>query len=241
MEDNKEVEQKVDEKVEEVAAEVKEQLDRPEENYKAEIARKNARIAQLEAERVAHEESKPKFNNDSKDITNWDDNSLKLLRNSNDPNLAQYKDQADDILLERKVKVMQAREYENRRKEDTQRKLETEYPEAVDPTSEFSMKVDKVMKEHDLARTPSGRFLAAKIVALESKKSGNGQKEADRVSRVKANMVDGDRPKPTESKSQSETDLKKKILNEKSTDSDAIGQWVDSKGLRERFGKTWGH
>ena len=190
--------QEVVEENNEVTPEVKEELDRPEENYKAELARKNAEIARLRAEKESY--SAQPVKRDPQDISTWSDQELKMLRNSPDPNLAGYKDQADELLLERKVKQIQAKEYENRRREEAKAKLEAEHPEALDPSSEFSIKVEKVMREYDLSRTPAGRLVAAKIVAAEGKTSkAKGQEtESNRVSRVKANMVDGDRPKPTE-------------------------------------------
>lgn len=233
MEDNKEgmVEGQEPEKTEE----------RPEENYKAELARKNARIAQLESERLAAADKPVK--RDPADISTWTDAELKMLRGSNDPSVAQYKDQADELLLERKVKQIQARDYETRRKADVQNELANQFPEALDSSSEFAQRMNKVVREYDLDRTPAGKLVAAKIVAADMKAaSGKSKgKESDRVTTVKGQMVDGDRPLPAEVKNPNkQKDLKEKLLNEGSTGHEATAEWIDSRGLREKFGKTWG-
>lgn len=236
-----EVEQ-TEEVIEEVQ-EVEEKKERPEENYKAELARKNAEIARLRAEKESYS-AQPERKRDPADITTWSDNELRMLKNSNDPSVAAYKDQADELLLERKVKAIQAREYENRRKEEAKAKLEAEHPEALDPTSEFSMKVEKVMREYDLSRTPAGRLVAAKIVAAEGKASkAKGQdNEASRVSRVKGQMVDGDRPKPTDKGKDLES--KRKSLSEdllfgkENRQVEAISEIMKDRGMtRESFFK----
>ena len=138
---------------------------------------------------------------------------------------------------------MQAKEYEARRKEETQRKLEAEHPEALDSSSDFGRKVEQVMKEYDLSRTPAGRLVAAKIVAAEGKvsKASGHNKESDRVSRVKANMVDGDRPKPTESNKPSDSkELESKLMNTKNEKGqvDAVSQILKDRGMnRDSFFK----
>lgn len=216
--------------------------DRPAINYEAELSRKNAEIARLRREQAERELSTPR-KRDQADITTWSNEELDMLRKSSDPSVAQWKNQAEDVLLERKVKAIQAREYEYRRKEEINRQLENEYPESADPTSEFSVKLEKTMRDFDLHKTPAGRLAAAKIVAAEEKssKAKGTNKEDNRVTRVKSQMVDGDRPKPTEGKNPNqEQDLKKKLLNEKSTSHDATSEWIDSRGLREKFGKVWG-
>lgn len=237
MEDNKEVNQ---ENVE-AGKEEGNKEDRPEVNYQAELARKNAEIQRLRAERETL--SAQPVKRDQSDLTTWTDGELKMLRNSNDASVAQYKDQADEILLERKVRAIQARDYETRKREETRKTLETEYPETADPHSEFSVKMEKVMQEYDLHKTPAGRLAAAKIVSAEGKNAqSKGQtKESKRVTSVKGQMVDGDRPKPTEVKDPNDTKaLKDKLLKEKDTSHAAVGEWLDQSNLRERFGKVWG-
>ncbi len=233
MEDNKEVPQEVNE------TEVEQE--RPEINYKAELARKNEEISRLRAEREA-ESAKPKY--DVNDISTWSDNDLKLLRNSPAPEHARYKEQADELLLERKVRAIQARDMENRKKEEASSKVSEMYPEASDPTSEFSRNMEKVMKEYDLHRTPAGRLAAAKIVAAEGKtsKSKAEKQESDRVARVKGQLVEGDKAKSTDAKSpeKEKQNLKDKIFNEKSTDTSGTSDWINQKGLREKFGRVWG-
>lgn len=240
MEEQEKQEEVKNEVSESEAPEVKEEEevkeDRPEVNYQAELARKNAELARLRAE-VAEKQSPPK--RDPADITTWTDNELKMLRNSNDPSVAQYKEQADEILLERKVKAIQAREYENRRREESKAELERQYPESADPSSEFSLKLEKVMRDYDLSRTPSGRLVAAKIVAAEGKTSKElaQKKESNRVNRVKNQMVDGDRPKPTESNK--DLDSKKKELTDKLTSGkesqqvEAISDYLKSRRMTQ--------
>lgn len=245
MENQENQEQEV-EQVEEVAEEGQEveqevKEDRPEANYKAELARKNARIAELEAEKVAKLDQPVR--RDPADITTWSDQELKMLRNSSDPSVAAYKEQADEVLLERKVKQIQARDYENRRREETKSKLEAEYPEALDPSSEFSKQIEKVMREYDLSRTPAGKLVAAKIVKAESQTSkAKGQgREAERVIRVKGQMVDGDRPKSADKSKDLDTkrkNLADKIMDGKHEDSqvEAIKDALADRGIsRDNF------
>ncbi len=228
----------VQDQVEQAEPEVKE--DRPEENYKAELARKNAEIARLRS--LAEEKESKVVKYDPQDITTWNDNELKMLVKSPDANLARYKDQAEDLLLERKVKQMQAKQYEEGRKLAAHQELESKYPEALDPSSDMAQKISKVMQEYDLSRTPAGRLVAAKIVAAEGKASvAKGQStEKERVARVKGQMVDGDRPKPTEVKNpEAKTkEQKEKLMDSRSESgqTEAISQILKDRGMdRQKF------
>lgn len=217
--------------------EPKVEADRPEENFKAELARKNAYIAQLEAERVAKETKVVKY--DPQDITTWSDNDLKMLVKSPDANLARYKDQAEDLLLERKLDKQLARRQEDARREAARTELESKYPEALDPTSDMAQKISKVMQEYDLSKTPAGRLVAAKIVAAESKASATkgADSEKSRVARVKGQMVDGDRPKPTEVKNPKGKieDLKADLMDTKheAKQVDAVGKILRERGMSQ--------
>jgi hypothetical protein len=239
MEENKEVPQA---KEGEVAPEPEVKEERPEVNYQVELARKNAELARLRAE-VDERKSPPK--RDPADITTWTDQELKMLRNSTDASVAQYKEQADDVLLERKVRAIRAKESENQKREEYSSKVSELYPEANDPTSEFSAKMEKVMRDYDLHRTPAGRLAAAKIVASEGNASDAKAKknEADRVARVKSQMVDGDRAKPIESSKapdEKAKDLESKLLSGKENQQvAAVSQILKDRGMDRQnfFGK----
>lgn len=236
----------MDEQKQEVGKEEPKVEDRPIENYKAELERRKAREVQLQTELDAMKEAQktPVHDNNSSDLTRWDDNSLRLLKNSPKPEHQGYKEDAENILVERKFRALRAKEREEERRENVSKSLVDQYPDALDPSSEFSQKMNKVMQEYDLGKTPAGKLAAARIVAAEGKSSGktSAQVEADRVAALKANMTDGDRPKPVDMDSPQKKDksLKERILNSKTLDSDAIGEWADSKGLREKFNKVWG-
>ena len=244
MEEN---EQKQEETVEEPVAEVKEEAkveevqkseERPEINYKAELARKNAEIERLRMEAASRAQEPQK--RDPNDIRTWPDHELRLLKK--DPQFAQYHDQADDILMERKVVALDAkrRESENRVKADLE--LKTKYPEVTDPGSELSMKMAELIEKYDLSKTPAGRLVAAELASNELKRGQSTsktvaqKKEADRVASLKANMVDGDRAKPTQNEVK-DLDVKRKELHEKlitgkgRTQQEAIGEV-----LKDRFG-----
>lgn len=215
--------------------------ERPEVNYQAELARKNAELMRLRAE--IEEKKQPK--RDPADITTWSDSELKMLRNSNDASVAQYKEQADELLLERKVRAIQAREAEYKKKEEYSSKVNELYPEANDPTSEFSTKMEKVMRDYDLHRTPAGRLAAAKIVAAEGNASEAKAKknEADRIARVKSQLVEGDKAKSTEGSTNPDEktkDLEARLLSGKErTQVDAISQILKDRGMDRQnfFGK----
>lgn len=232
MEEKQEVKEVVEEKKGPTAEELLK-------NREAELARKNEELQRLKAER--EELLKPK--RDPQDIRTWTDQELKMLAKSPDANLAQYREQAEELILERKVAAIRAKEREQERREQVTQTLTEKYPDASNPDSEFSQKMNRVMQEYDLAKTPAGRLAAARIVAAESKASTKSaeQIEADRVAALKANMVDGDRPRPTQQKNPNDSKaLKDKLLSEKDTSHEAMGEWVDSVGLREKFNKVWG-
>jgi hypothetical protein len=246
-------EQPQEEVVEENAAPVEsaettepEKLDRPEENYKAEIARHKAEVERLKIE-LATKATAPvstERKRDQNDISTWTDHELKMLQKSKDANIPDtYRDQAEELLIERKVQRIHERNRETELKVTTDVRLKTEYPETSDPNSEFSLKMEQVMREYDLHRTPAGKLAAARIVAADMKKGtsvsdAKGRKiESDRVARVKGQMVDGDRPKPADV----ETPAKKIEEIEKGVragSQEAFNEALKLKGMtREQFFK----
>lgn len=239
-EENKEVEQKQEEVTPEVP-EVKD--DRPEINYKAELERKNRELERARME-LASRQNEPQ-KRDPNDLKTWSENELKAIINSNDPSVLPYKDQAHDILLDRKVDARLAKQQETDKRVRADLELRSKYPEALDPASELSMKMDELIKEHDLSRTPAGRLVAAKLAATELNRGKNvsnarGQKaEKDRLANVKGQLVDGDRPKPTETNPDKQKNLREKLLNEKSTSHNAMSEFLDQ-SIRAKFGKVWG-
>lgn len=230
-------------KEEQVNEEVKE--DRPEINYKAELARKNAEIERLRLEMVSRNQQPSK--RDPNDISTWSDHELRMLKK--DPQFAQYHDQADDLLLERKASAILAKNKEAEKRVNADMTLRKEFPEALDPTSEFSTRMEHVIQEYDLAKTPAGRLAAAKMVALELKKGQSTaeararKNETDRVTRVKSELVDGDRAKPTTESVN--PDQKKKELQDKLGDTrrpdrqaEAVSDYLKSRGMtRDKFFK----
>lgn len=243
------------EEVKEAVEEVKQESqlpevtkERPEENWKAELARKNAEIDRLrsQVDSVRHTEETRR---DPADIRTWTDQELKMLKNSADPSVMAYKDQADEILLERKVRAIQARERNEERRIASDLELRSKYPEALDPSSEFSARLEHTLHEYDLSKTPAGRLVAAKIVAAELEKGANKsdvkarKNEQERVSRVKGQMVDGDRAKPTEtgvSPADREA-LKNDLMDSKHEDKQvaAVSKILKDRGLTQEnlFGK----
>lgn len=247
MPDNEEVKPEVKEEVQDVQSEpeVKEEvkLDRPEENYKAELARKNAEIARLRAEREA-QSSQPR--RDANDISTWTDHELKTLANSNDPQYMAYKDQAQDLLLERKYKRYREQEKLQEKRAMSDLELRTKYPESLDPASEFSARMEQVIFDLDLQKSPAGRLAAAKIVAAETSRGKESRtvvdrnSEASRIRDVRSQMTDGDRSRPPELKNSPKKaqELENRLRSEKSTETKALKDVLDDRGInRENFFK----
>lgn len=182
-----------------------EKQERPERNYKAELDRKNKEIERLRQEAdVRERNSTPR--RDPSDITTWADHELKAVVKSNDPQFAAMRDQAEEVLFERKVKSIREKERVQEKRALSDLELRSKYPDALDPHSEFASKMEQIMYEYDLQKTPAGRLVAAKIAASElgkgrSNKSALERKnESSRVRELKGQMVDGDRSKPSETK-----------------------------------------
>lgn len=240
--ENENNEEVVDEKVEEVADEVlqseEQKDDRPERNYKAEIDRKNRENERLRQE-LEHAKNNSVQKRDQNDLSTWSDHELKAISNSNDPSVLQYKEQVNDILLERKVMHIRERERMQEKRALSDVEIRSKYPEALDPTSEFALKMEEVMYQFDLQKSPAGRLAAAKIVAADlgkgrSKASALDRKqEESRVRDVKTRMVDGDRSKPTGSESPKKAqELEDKIRNgDERTSMNALGDVLKQRGI----------
>lgn len=231
-EEQKPIEEVVEESVDQVVEEAKE--DRPEINYKAELERKNREVERMRAENEALK-SNTIQRRDPNDISTWSDNELKVILSSNDASVMAYKEQADEILFHRRVERFREKERMQEKRVTTDMELKSKYPEALDPTSEFSVKMDQVMYEYDLQKSPAGRLAAARIVAAEkqtgtAKTQANGRKaEQDRIDSVKGQLVDGDRPKPqANEKTQKSKDLKERALK---GDTDALGEILKQQGI----------
>lgn len=239
-EEQKETEQELEEeKVEtggEVEEEVKEEADRPEKNYKAELDRKNKEIDRLRQEADVARQSAP-TRRDPADITTWSDNELKAIVSSNDPSVLAYKEQASDTLLERKVKSIRERERVQEKRTLADLELKSKFPEASDPSSPLAIRMEQVLYDYDLQKSPAGRLAAAKIADAELRKGKakmtalDRNSESNRVRDVKAQMVDGDRPKPTGLENpKKHEELEKRI---RKGDSDAVGELLKTKGISQ--------
>lgn len=236
-ETNNQEEEVVEEVVEEEVVEEKKE-ERPEANYKAELARKNAELEKLRVELDSHKAQPQKRDRD--DLSTWSDHELHAVKNSNDPSAALFKSQADEILRDRWYDRRRAKERADETRAMADLRLRQQYPDSLDPTSPLSFRIEEVMRELDLAKTPSGRLAAARIVAGESKgkttknAEANRDSESSRIADVKGQMVDGDRSKATTG-----TNPKKKIeesiakLNSRSlTDQTAgMSELLKAKGL----------
>ena len=251
--ENQNQEEVVNQEVEQVAENVQSEAqtpepDRPEINYKAELERRKAETEKLRQELEA-ERSKQIQRRDQNDISTWSDLELKALKNSQDPSVLPYKDQAEELLLERKVKAIRERERMAEKRATTEVTLRTQYPEALDPSSDFAAKMEQVMYDLDLQKSPAGRLAAARIVAGESSKgssksnaAGRKQEEA-RLKDVKQTLSEGDRPDPR----QNMTNPKKNeelinIVNDKHSSHEAqslaMAELLKQKGIsRDSFFK----
>lgn len=116
--------------------------------------------------------------------------------------------------------------------------LKTKYPDALDPSSELSVKMEQVMYDYDLQKSPAGRLAAAKIAAAELGKGRSTstakerKAEANRIASVKGQMVDGDRSKPTAGTDPKKTeDLENKIRTEGITSADGVAEALKARGM----------
>ncbi len=245
MEDNQE-QKPVEEAIKEVAAETEAAAekavdDRPEINYKMELERRRANEERLQRELEA-EKSKQTNRYDANDITTWSDTELYALKNSQDPNHARYKAQAEDILVERKIERGMEKRQQLEKRANAEANLRSQYPEALNPYSDFSIAMEKVMSDLDLQKSPAGRLAAARIVAGESSKgsskstAASRKAEEARLKDVKQTLSEGDRPDPRTNlpNPTKQDDLVKRINNPKARQEDigaAMGDLLKQKGL----------
>lgn len=241
-EEQKPLEEVVNDAVEQVAEEVKKAVDdRPEINYKMELERRRSNEERLQRELEA-EKAKQTNRYDANDITTWSDTELYALKNSLDPNHARYKAQAEDILVERKIErgIEKRNSLEKRGKAEAT--LRSQYPEAMDPYSPFAQQMDQVMSDLDLQKSPAGRLAAAEIVASRSQKGSGktnaaGRKaEEARLKDVKQTLSEGDRPDPRTNlpNPTKDAELLKRINNPKAKHEDvgaAMGDLLKEKGF----------
>lgn len=216
--------------------------DRPEVNYKAELARKTRELERLRAEAEALRQNSVQ-KRDPADLSTWSDHELKAIKNSNDPTTLPYKEQAEEILFERKVQQIRERERMQEKRMSADLELRSKYPEAFDPTSEFALKVEQVMEQYDLKKSPAGRLAAAKIVAGESQKGIAKSKALDRnaeearLADVKRQMVDGDRSRPVNEGSNPKK-IEELKLRAMQGDHTAVGDLLKGRGIsRDSFFK----
>ena len=228
-------------------AEVKPTVEELLKNREAELDRKNREIERLRLLTVQRQEQ-PK-QRDPNDIRTWSDHELRAIVNSNDSSVLPYKEQANELLLDRKVDARLARQAETNKRVRADLELKEKFPEALDPVSPLSVKIDELTTKYDLDKSPAGRLVAAKLAASELNQGKSAsdalkdKQEQDRVARVKGQMVDGDRPKstaPNKSDLEKNKDLREKFLSEKSDGHKAVTEWMDDTGLRDKFNKVWG-
>lgn len=236
MEENENKDDVVSEQLKEGDAEGK-VADRPAINYERELERKNAQIERLrqEAELRKNEVGTKR---DQNDMSTWADHELKAVAKSVDPSALPYKDQAEDLLLERKVRSMREKERMQEKRALSELELKTKYPEALDPSSEMAVKMEQIMFDYDLQKSPAGKLAAAKIAASElgkgrSSDSAKERKaEADRIASVKGQMVDGDRSKPSVSEGPKRLEeIEAKVRNESLTQADGFAEALKHAGI----------
>jgi len=130
------------------------------------------------------------------DLTTWDDTQLRAIKNA--PNVAQnFKDQADDILFDRRVERRFKQEQEKQKRESFEIKRMEEYPETLDASSPMHARMQKIAREMGLDATPSGLYAAARLAASELKTVRNpgreAQAEKERLEGIKAASISKDR------------------------------------------------
>lgn len=212
--------------------------ERPEVNYQREIERRKAEADRLRYELEA-EKAKQVNRRDQNDISTWTDNELVNVKN--DPNAGNYRQQAEDILFERKMARVLERDRQNTKRTNSEMELRTKYPEALDQSSAFAAKMEQVMYDLELQKSPAGRLAAARIVAGETSK-GTGKspaagrkQEESRLKDVKQTLTEGDRPdpRPNMANPKKAEDIEKRI---KAGDHKAVGDALAERGIsRDAF------
>jgi hypothetical protein len=144
---------------------VEQKVDRPVENLKAELDRKNRQLEEL---REKVESSVAGYN--PNDIRTWDDRQLQVLVATPDVK-PEFKMQAQDILLDRKVERKMQHEREKARRETFETKRMEEFPETFDRSHPMSLKMEKIARDMGLDTTAAGRYAAARLASFELKPS----------------------------------------------------------------------
>ncbi len=240
-EEQKPIEEVVEQAVEQVKEDVKPVDDRPEINYKAELERRRANEERLQRELEA-ERSKQVKRYDANDITTWSDTELYALKNSQDPNHLAYKQKAEDELMERKIERGIEKRQSLEKRGRAEATLRTQYPEALNPYSEFAQAMESVINELNLEKSPASRLAAAEIVAARSSKGSGKTSAAERKAEearlkdVKQTLSEGDRPDPRKNlpNPTKNEDLLKTVNNPKSSHEDigaAMGDLLKKKGF----------
>lgn len=239
-------EEKVEEVVEEVVEDVVEEKkeDRPEINYKKEIERR--RIAEDKLRQELEDLKKNSIQKrDPQDLTTWSDHELKAIVNSVDPSVLPYKEQANDVLLDRRIASFREKERIQEKRALSDLELKTKYPDSADPSSKLSVLMEQVMYEMDLQKTPAGRLAAAEIAnarmgKIVKKPTAQGR-DSSRVREVRGQMVDGDRPKPNQASNPEKKaeEVEKLIRTESITKADGISEALKMKGMDRKsfFGR----
>lgn len=253
------MEENVDKEVKEVVEEIVESeetteshadvegkvADRPEINYKRELERKDAALERARQELEAERSKGGK--RDQNDMNTWPDHEIKVVLKSTQPEYASMRDQAEEILLERKIRSMRERERVQEKRTLADMELRAKYPEAFDPSSELSLKMEQVVYDLDLQKSPAGRLAAAKIASAELGKGHSTstakerKAEANRIANVKKQMTDGDRSKPVEVETSSKKveEVERRIKTEGITQADGVSEALKLKGMDRKtfFGR----
>jgi hypothetical protein len=209
----------------ETADELKQRL----ENAKAENARKTQEIQRLREEAEARQKPADTFN--PQDLTTWKDHELKAVLK--DQQYVAIHDQAQELLEKRRFQRFQAEREESTLRVNAELERQKEYPETFDPAHPMSVRMNQLMRENHLDRTPAGRLVAARLAASELEKSkavaAGRKQEQDRQADVNASYQgESRRPVPTASDKAKLEELKKKAM---AGDQAAKAEWFKARGL----------
>jgi hypothetical protein len=231
MENNEEVKnEEVKEEVvkEETVEELKQRL----ENAKAENARKAQELHRVREELDARSSVNKETVFNPQDITTWKDHELKAVLK--DPQYAAIHDQATELLDRRRFQRFQAEREESTLRMKAELDRKKNFPDTLNPTHPMAIRMEEVMQEHRLERTPAGKLAAAKIAHLEMEHAKNleaGRKAAEEKARqeaLKSNVTGGGRPAPKISDVKKMEELKKRA---QAGDETARAEWFQLKGL----------
>jgi hypothetical protein len=231
-EQEKQVEEVVEEKADEVVEEqpvleetAEEKETEREKNLKAENARKQAEIERLRME--MEQRSMPKEQQTPEEIIRrMDDREIIACLASQ-----QYADNhalMRDVLDERKFNRYQRRQEEQRAKLDSEIERQKNFPETFNATHPMAIKMTELMYQYRLENNPAGRLLAAKLASSELSKvkavAAGRKQEQNRQADVKANFQgEVGRSAPKVSDTVKVEELKKRAL---AGDENARLEWM---------------